>query len=124
MMTDTNESVITVKLRRTNFYTRYECLFCGGCSQKEAVNAEVWSSVVNVRENQTEAAWTGLVVCSQCLKRDVEQLAATVRESAAWHRERAAELESIAADLPPLPTVAEWETANQQVDDEFLVDAM
>ena len=107
------EPIITVALKRTNFFRRIACLFCDGTSDKDGVNAEVFSAVVNVRENQSGADFTGYVICAECLAKDKRQLEETIAESAAWYRERAAELDTIGANLPPLPTYAEWKQANE-----------
>jgi hypothetical protein len=108
------EPIITVVLRPTNVFTRSGCLFCGGASGNEAVNADVFSAVVNARPGQTGMDWTGLVVCGRCLASD--NIPEIIRENAAWHRERAAQLEAIAANLPPLPTYAEWQQAQKNAD--------
>jgi hypothetical protein len=111
-----DDPIISVQLRRSNVLTRWPCLFCGGSSGKESWNADVFSAVVNVRPGQAGSDWTGYVVCAQCLAKNKHQLVETIHESAAWHRERAAELEEIAANMPPLPTPAEWSAANRAED--------
>lgn len=115
----TREDLITVDLRTTNYYRRRPCLFCGGHSDKDAVNAEVSSAVLDVRPGQTGSAVTGWIVCRRCLQADAAEVRAQLREHAAWHRERAGELEAIAADLPPLPTLAQVEQLEQQHEQEW-----
>lgn len=112
-------AIVTVRLERTfSLRRRHRCLFCGGSSDKDSVNAIVYSAVIDVTPGQTTEEATELVVCAECLGRGDAGLQAVLRENAAWLRERAGELEAIAADLPALPSRLAWEAANDAVDAE------
>lgn len=107
------ESIVTVELNHAGGYRRRPCLFCGGSSDKNLVNAQVSSAVVNRGPAQKYAGPTGDIVCETCLGLDKAALVAEIQVNAAWHRERAADLDAIAANLPPLPSRQQWEAANE-----------
>jgi hypothetical protein len=129
--------LISVALDSNWWHKRRPCLFCGGCSDKEPVSARVYSNVIDqpptdTAERVVDDGWapldtnmiprhadTGLlqthyIVCSDCLVRQRADLQQVIRSSAAWHRERATELETIADNLPTLPSLQEWEKANDE----------
>jgi len=127
--------LISVGLDSNWWHRRRPCLFCGGCSDKEAVSARVYSNVIDqpadTGDRRVSDGWTpdaneppghadtGLrqtdyIVCGDCLARQPADLQEVIRENAAWHRERATELEAIADNLPALPTVQEWMKANDE----------
>jgi hypothetical protein len=112
-------AIVTIKLERTFSLRRHHrCLFCGGSTDKDSVNAIVYSAVIDVTPGQRAEEATDLVVCAECLGRDDAGLKAVLRENAAGLRERAGELEAIAADLPALPSRLAWEAANDAADAE------
>lgn len=113
------ESIVTVRLMSTNIYTRRRCLFCAELSNKDAVNAEVFSATVNVDPEQRGEQRTGLIVCTQCLALDPGALRRTIQAEAEWHRERGAELQHIAEHPPVLPTPADYQAACEQHDREW-----
>ena len=56
----TNE--IEIKLRETNFFTRYPCTVCGGCTEKVAILAEGTLQLSDDGESRT------VRVCETCLE--------------------------------------------------------
>ena len=56
----TNE--IEIKLRETNFFTRWPCTICGGCTEKVAILAEGTQQLSDDGDNRT------VRVCEKCLE--------------------------------------------------------
>ena len=56
----TNE--IEIKLRETNFFTRYPCTVCGGCTERVAILAEGTQRLSGDGESRT------VRVCERCLE--------------------------------------------------------
>ena len=101
---------ITVELQESGYWTRYPCL-CGGASEKDYVNAYLLEDGVQA----------GPVVCASCLATPAA-LPEKLRERVRALREQATTLEHFADNLPPLPSVADWETANARVDAEIVAE--
>ena len=55
-------SEIEIKLRDTNFFTRYPCTVCGGCTEKVAILAEGTQRLSDNGESRT------VRVCESCLE--------------------------------------------------------
>ena len=96
----TNE--IEVKLRETNFFTRYPCTICGGCTEKVAILAE------SDRISEIDDC---IRVCETCLERRNfdETLEARAQSLEAW----AVYLRSLKGGLK-VPTFAEWCKAERE----------
>ena len=56
----TNE--IEIKFRQTNFFTRYPCTVCGGCTEKVAILAEETQQLSGDEESRT------VRVCETCIE--------------------------------------------------------
>ena len=54
--------MIEIKLRETNFFTRYPCTVCGGCTEKVAILAEGTQQLSDDGETRT------VRVCETCLE--------------------------------------------------------
>jgi hypothetical protein len=98
-------STIDVRLEPAHFRTRRPCIFCHRTTAKDSVIAAVYE----------DGQWTHYVVCPDylnngegCLGQPREVLAARLRKKAASLREDADALEALAADVPTVPTQAQW----------------
>ena len=104
--------VITVKLDRMGFLTHWPCFGCGGTTDKSPIEARIFD----------DDKATRVVICERCL--GDPDLAGTIRLTAKRWRVGAELREEFAADLPVLPTQADWRAANDAADDAWAHDAM
>jgi hypothetical protein len=99
---------IEIKLVETNFFTRWSCTVCGGCTEKDPVLAE--------SELEKGDGVQCIRVCDLCLKAgDIND---RLRARAANLRQRADYIESLIGRLI-VPTYQEWQAACDRADEEF-----
>jgi hypothetical protein len=100
--------MITLKLIKTNIFTRYPCTICGGYTDKNAV----------LCEGDDNVNGGGVRACEQCLEAGQDQIDARLKEHIAAVEEQAQMLRKLVNQIQ-VPTFAEWEAAEHLVNIEY-----
>ena len=102
---ETRKSPIRVQLKETNYFTRWPCHSCGGCTEKVSILAEVF-----------EGEYAGFRVCETCLYKG--GIADKIQAHAEQHRVQADELLAL-VDRLEVPTWREYLLAEIKSDAEL-----
>lgn len=91
---------------------RRHCFFCCGSTNKDHVQARIYE----------DGEYTHHVVCEACLALSSADRTTQLHRRAQECREFAASLDTLADELPALPSYDEWAEANAAAEDECLKD--
>lgn len=105
--------MIPVSFQRTNFFTRWPCHVCGGCTEKDSVLCEG-------EQRLPDGSMRVVRVCPSCLK-DAQAIDQTLERTAAVLEAEAAATRALIGRLK-VPTFAAWEAAEKAADDEIVAD--
>jgi hypothetical protein len=98
------KSKIVFRFAPTNFYTRWPCHVCGGCTEKVSILCEV-----------TDGKHKGMRICEECLRAGKRKVDARLRKYIAQLQEEAADLHSLVGRLE-IPTYEAWRKADAAED--------
>lgn len=96
---------VKAELRETNFFTRYYCHVCGGCTEKVAILTEV-----------PDGEYEGFRVCERCL--EAGDIPAKMCKHADELNEFAEELRKLAPALE-VPSRDEYQAAERRYEEKW-----